>query len=131
MKSLHDRLYSKLSPNGDCMEYTGYLSNGYGILKVDGKNCKAHRVSYELAYGPFDKSLVVRHKCDNTKCCNPEHLELGTQLDNVDDMLTRKRNYRKLSDNDIITIKDSKDPTSVLAETYGVTPRRILQLRNN
>ena len=42
MKSLHDRLYSKLSPNGDCMEYTGYLSNGYGILKVDGKICKAH-----------------------------------------------------------------------------------------
>ena len=88
-------------------------------------------MSYELAYGPFVKSLVVRHKCDNTKCCNPEHLELGTQLDNVDDMLTRKRNYRKLSDNDIITIKDSKESSCVLAETYGVTPRRILQLRNN
>ncbi len=48
-----------------------------------------HRKSYEVFVGPIPDDLIVRHKCDNTICCNPEHLELGTKKDNRRDFMQR------------------------------------------
>jgi len=74
--------------------------NGYrwcGDPWRKGKMIGHHRLVYLLANNlvPDDiKGLVVRHKCDNPGCINPDHLELGTYQDNVNDMLTRGRaNY--------------------------------------
>lgn len=63
----------------------------YGYFRVGDKNRRAHRVAYEFANGQIPKGLVVRHKCDNTRCCNPDHLEIGTQKDNVRDTRERGR----------------------------------------
>lgn len=61
------------------------------IVKRNGRTHLLHRWIYELMFGPIDPGLVVRHKCDNGECINPEHMELGTQKENVHDMIARGR----------------------------------------
>jgi predicted DNA-binding protein (UPF0251 family) len=52
---------------------------------------KAHRVAWELAYGPIPEGMCVLHRCDRTTCVRPEHLFLGTQQDNIADMNAKGR----------------------------------------
>lgn len=59
--------------------------------RPDGHLVQAHRFAFTLAAGPIPGGLVVRHTCDNPPCCNPTHLVLGTQGDNIGDMRKRGR----------------------------------------
>lgn len=87
-----------------CWEWQGkfHVGNGgehRGVLTVGGVRKYAHRLAWELYNGrPLEAKEVVRHKCDNTKCCNPFHLIVGTQKDNVQDMLQRERTGHKHAD---------------------------------
>lgn len=75
-----------------CIEFAGYkTAKGYGMIRREGKCWRAHRWAYYQAYGPIPDGMVVRHKCDNPACVNPDHLELGTQADNMADMHQRGR----------------------------------------
>jgi hypothetical protein len=92
-KTLTSRFHSgyKTTPNG-CWEWQRSKDkDGYGYIKKDQKTTKAHRVSYELHYGPIENGLWVLHRCDNPSCVNPEHLWLGTAKDNSDDMIAKGR----------------------------------------
>lgn len=80
-------------------------SNGYGIIRVKGKNIKTHRLSYSIFKGEIPKGQIIRHICDIKKCCNPDHLILGTQQDNVNDREFRNRGA-----------KGSKSPNTILKE---------------
>ena len=76
-----------------CKEWQGYRDkDGYGRVRVAGKRVMAHRAAYAQARGlPLDAiaGRVIRHKCDNPSCVNPEHLEEGTHQDNMDDKVAR------------------------------------------
>jgi hypothetical protein len=66
-------------------------SAGYGSLWVEGCWQKAHRLSWELHYGPIPAGLYVCHKCDEPACIRPDHCFLGTPQDNSDDMIAKGR----------------------------------------
>ena len=90
---MKERLLSKsVAVESGCREYTGFINkDGYGVIKVNGFNQRAHRASYEAFKGPIGEGMVIMHSCDNRSCIEPEHLSEGTQLDNVLDCKAKGR----------------------------------------
>src|SRR5690606_32610593 len=64
---------------------------GYGRLL---RKWPAHQVAYFLHYGKQPGSKFVLHKCNNPPCCNPHHLYLGTQQDNIQQCVREGRHAR-------------------------------------
>ncbi len=84
-----------------CIEWQGSRSGNrrggqYGTLSIKGRALYVHRLMLALHCDTWDEAAhpVARHRCDNWRCVNPDHLEPGTQQDNVDDMMTRGRHAR-------------------------------------
>lgn len=75
--------YYKKRP-GICWEWVGGRNNkGYGMFYINKKNYLAHRISYALAKGDPEETLVIDHLCSNPPCINPEHLEAVSHSENV------------------------------------------------
>lgn len=74
-----------------CWEWQMFLVKGYGEFCINYIIYQAHRISYEIHVGEIPDGLQVLHSCDNRSCVNPNHLFLGTQQDNVDDMIAKGR----------------------------------------
>jgi len=75
-----------------CWEWTGGKDKrGYGMTWDGKKWRKSHRVFYEWLVGPISPGLFICHRCDNPSCINPEHLFPGTQKDNIQDAIAKKR----------------------------------------
>ena len=72
----------------------GCFSDGYGQFRLGDKSVRAHRAAWEIGRGPIPDDLFVLHKCDNPKCVFVKHLFLGTNLDNVHDMMAKRRQAR-------------------------------------
>jgi len=82
-----------------CDEWPGTIAaGGYGIRKYrrfrpgkGGRTWKAHRAEWDEKRGPIPRGLLALHRCDNPPCYEIEHLFLGTQADNVSDMMEKGR----------------------------------------
>lgn len=79
------RLEAKIEfDESGCWLWTGYKhADGYGLVKVDGKNRLAHRVVYEMLVGPVPEGLELDHLCRVRACVNPDHVEPVTHAENM------------------------------------------------
>lgn len=108
-----------------CIEWTGRKDkHGYGLYKVKGKRHLAHRVSYQQSFGEIASGLLVCHTCDVRNCINPDHLFLGTNLDNVNDMLKKGRHYNQKKTHCLRGHEFSGDNLYVQVLKNGRTHRR-------
>ena len=86
--SVEQRLWAGTVKTEDCWLWQGARSKrGYGCMtdKPRNKIWRVHRLSWELANGPIPEDICVLHRCDVPNCVRPEHLFLGTQLENIKD----------------------------------------------
>ena len=92
-----------------CHEFQGSLELGYGRITVNGKGMRVHRFMYKYHKGPISPNLIVLHRCNNRKCCNPGHLVLGTHQDNSDHAkesgTTSHLNRRELNEEQVLEIR--------------------------
>jgi len=127
----------------DCWLWAGCEHpSGYGKFRLNMQHLPAHRASYILHYGEFDRGLLVCHKCDTPLCVNPDHLFLGTQKDNMQDMINKGRKIKpigedmpnaKLTNRKVMQIKQmiqmnfrQKD----IADIFTIDPSTISRIKS-
>jgi len=142
--SLEQKLLAKTIKRGECLIWTGQKNKkGYGLLRLDGRLQRAHRLMCELHHGEIPIGSVVMHSCDNPACVAPAHLSAGTQLENIQDMHNKGRavfNHgedhpsTKITAVQVAEIRarykshDRKNGGPALAREFGVHQKTILAI---
>lgn len=132
--SEEEKFWHKVEKTAKCWIWTGYKNKkGYGTFyKITEKQTvRAHRFSYELHKGKFNKKLLICHKCDNPSCVNPEHLFLGTAKDNTNDCIKKGRftqkNYNSMANK--THCKQGHKFTKTNTKIYNGNYRRCIKCR--
>lgn len=82
----------RIGQDNECWLWTGSLTSwGYGDCHYGGRRTNASRIAYIITYGEIPEGFVVCHSCDTPACCNPKHLWVGTQADNLRDCRVKGR----------------------------------------
>ncbi len=142
-RPLIERFWEKvdIGEKNKCWQWMGSIdTRGYGSIGADGGKplIRAHRVAYEIAIGPIPVDLVVCHRCDNRSCVNPEHLFVGTQQENVIDMIRkgRRRTYAgegspaaKLSNDQVLAIRVDKRRAREITHEYQISKSTVYAIK--
>lgn len=134
------RFWERVDTTGDCWLWTGACNpQGYGLLRSRTVAFLAHRMSYVLTNGKIPSGLWVLHQCDTPACVNPNHLWLGTDLDNARDKQQKGRGNQpkgeengrcKLSEAQVLEIvrRYENETARSLAEEFGVRIDHIFNI---
>lgn len=123
------RIVKGESPD-QCWSWVGSTAHGYGDFTANRKHHLAHRHSWLIHYGVIPVGLFVLHRCDNPRCCNPNHLFLGTQKDNIYDAYSKGRMVsigtltRKVSladEMEIVVLRRSGMPFTKIGARFNIT----------
>lgn len=89
--------YTRVDPLSGCHIWQASTKpNGYGQLTFRMRRVMAHRVAWIARHGPIRPGLEVCHRCDERRCCNPDHLYLGSHAENMAEMKTKRRALRRI-----------------------------------
>lgn len=117
---------------------------GYTRIKYNKKHNRLFRVLYNQKYGEIPKGMVLRHLCNNAWCCNVNHLKVGTQKENVRDMIECGRSalgksniksrgenngLHKLTNEQVKEIYLSELGYKRLSKIYNVSPTNIRNIK--
>lgn len=137
---LEQRFWKHIQKTEYCWLWAGSKDKkGYGRINRNGSPILAHRLSWEIHFGLIPDGLSVLHRCDNPPCCNPEHLFLGDQLENMQDCSRKDRTTRgersasgKLTTAEVTEIRSKYAAEYIsqnqLAEEFGVSPATISEI---
>lgn len=134
-KSTPESFWRKVDRRGpdDCWLWKASRRNGYGHHCINRVTYYAHRYAYELANGkpPSGRAMQVMHSCNNKRCCNPNHLSLGTAAENTqsayrDGLINLSRKY---SDDFIQSIFRDPRPQVELEKVYGISQGYISSIK--
>jgi len=145
MKSLKERFWRFVKKTDTCWEWIGRKNRfGYGLIGNRYKDVKAHRISYKIYIGKIPEGMLVIHSCDNPSCVNPEHLRLGTQKENIRDMVKKKRHsfgekngQAKLTNAEVRKIRflfrtnNYYGYQRILAKRFSISPTTICEIVHN
>lgn len=135
--------WGKIEKTETCWIWRGRVDKrcGYGKFDVNGVDSYTHRVMWEIIHGPIPDGLFVCHDCDNPPCVRPDHLFLGTPLDNSMDRNRKGRTHgpvgelngqTKLTDEQVreirVALRDGEG-RSKLAEEYNVSTSTIYYIK--
>ena len=92
--------WARVERGSGCWPFQGARTapGWHGSVTYHGRRIVAHRLAWTLARGPIPAGLLVLHRCDNPPCCNPDHLYLGTQRENMRDAAAKGRTGPQLRD---------------------------------
>lgn len=145
MWPLHRRILCRLNLNREtgCWEWLGAVlpPMGYGMVatfRYNGRRApsRLHRLMYEHRNGPTPAGMLVCHKCDNPRCCNPRHLFIGTHLGNQRDMTAKRRHAFgeratgvKLTETAVRAIRSSEGMGRIVAKDFGISEAQVSLIR--
>ena len=121
-------------PFSGCWIWMGSIHpEGYGRFGVGNITLGAHRVSYRLHRGEIG-NMSVCHSCDVPSCVNPDHLFLGTNLDNIKDKQEKGRAAKKLTKQSAFAMRDELKNGATLnsmAKKYNVSRAMVVRIKQN
>ena len=130
--------WSKVNKTEGCWLWTAAINNnGYGVIRVNGRLVKAHRYSWELVNVRIPEGLCALHRCDVPACVRPDHLWLGSQVDNMSDKVSKSRHAQgtrhgmaKLTDGKVREIRTAHGLHREIAARFGVSRATVRLIKS-